>query len=784
MTLSIALVFLILCLALLLFLTGWLRMDIVALLVMCTLAATGLLSPAEALSGFSNPAVITVWSMFILSAGLYQTGVARMISRQLLYLTGKSELKMITVIMLTSGVMSGFINNIGVATLMLPVVMDVARATGKAPSRLLIPLVFGCHLGGFTTLVGTPPNLLVSYSLQEQGLAPLRLFDFAPVGIGVLIAGIAFMVLAGRHLLPHRKTLGNVTDQKRSDIPVSYALQERAFYLHIMPGSHLAGQTLEQSRLRAALGVNVLSVIREGKIVADPDPDTRLEVNDKLFVLGRIEDIKILRQWNVILPVQKHQPGIRRILHKNLGIFEARVPSQSPLLGKNLLAKDFVNRLNINLLSIKTGGKVRRSRLREFRFSESAVLLLQGEPEQLAILEKEGSVTDIRPIEPSRLIEEYALHETLFVMNVEKGAQPFDREAAEQQIGSALGFTIVAVLDGKKPRMAYPDEVFSEGSRLLVKCNAKDLPLMQGLKDIAIPDEESLDPEDLETRDLLLTEAVLAPRSNLEGKTLREVNFRKKYGLTVLAIWRDGKAFRTNLHNIPLRFGEALLLYGKREQIQLLDANADLLLLSEARQAPVRPEKAFVSLLIMLGVLLPVVLGVLPISIASVLGVVAMVLSHCLKMEDAYRSIEWRSVFLIAGMLPLGLALQQTGAADLLSGWAVGFFGKFGPWGVVLGLYVVTVLTALAIPPPAIIVIMSPIALNAAAHFDISPYSVMIALAIAASGTFMTPVSHPANLLVLGPAGYKFSDYTKVGLPLTLIVGLTVFLLLPWFWPI
>lgn len=784
MTLSIFLVFFILLTALVLFLTGWIRMDITALLVMGSLAVTGILTPADALSGFSNPAVITIWSMFILSAALFQTGVARMISRHFLALTGDNELKMIVVIMITASVFSSFINNIGVATLMLPVVMDLARSTGKAPSRLLIPLVFGCHLGGFNTLIGTPPNLLISAALESEGYRPLRLFDFTPVGAGATLAGIVFMALAGRHLLPFRDTLRQ-SRRTGEDIPVSYALEERAFFLKISAQSHLVGKTLAQSRLRAALGLNVLSIVRQDTILPNPSPELRLEPNDKLFVLGRIDDVKAMKKWQILLPVKKDMPGIRKILQKDLGIYEAVVAAGSSLPGTNLLEKDFTNRLNINLLAVKHQGKVRRSRLREYRFRTDDTLLLQGDIAQLAIFEKEGSISQLQKASPDNLINQYFLQEALFVMDIGEGAMPIGKETAEMEIGSALGLTIVAVFeDNDHLRPPLPYEMYGPGTRLLIKCNINDLPLVMGLKHIDLSEEKTLETQSLEMEGFELTEVVLAPRSNLEGKTLREVNFRKKYGLNVIAIWREGRAFRTNLHNIPLRFGEALLLYGKREQIEMLSDDSDLLLLTEKQQKPSRPHKALTALAIMAGVLIPVLLGWLPISISSILGVVAMVLSGCLKMEDAYRSIEWRSVFLIAGMLPLGLAMQQTGAASLVASFAIELVGPLGPWGVVAGIYLVASLSTLAIPPPAIVVILSPIALQTAASFNMSPYTVMIALAIAASSTFITPVSHAANLLIMGPGSYRFSDYTRVGIPLSLVVMITVFLLLPFFWPV
>jgi di/tricarboxylate transporter len=190
-TVEIALVLGILILAILLFLSERLRVDLIALLVLGVLAITGLVTPSEALSGFSNNAVVTVWAMFIISAGLAHTGVARVIGQYILRLAGSGEAQLIAVIMVASGVMSAFMNNIGVAALLLPVVMDLGKRTGHPPSRLLMPLAFGSLLGGLTTLIGTPPNILVSDALQEYGLQPFQLLDFAPVGVVVLAGGLS-----------------------------------------------------------------------------------------------------------------------------------------------------------------------------------------------------------------------------------------------------------------------------------------------------------------------------------------------------------------------------------------------------------------------------------------------------------------------------------------------------------------------------------------------------------------------------------------------------------------
>ncbi|MCK4801368.1 MAG: anion permease, partial [Anaerolineales bacterium] len=182
MTPDILLVLLILGVAILFFITNWVRMDLVGLLILGSLAVSGLVTSSEALSGFSNPAVITVWAVLILSGALARTGVASQIGRFVLRLAGDSEVRLLAIVMLTSGVLSGFMNSIGVASLFLPVVIDIARRTNRPPSRLLMPLAFASLLGGLNTLIGTPPNILISESLRDAGLAPFEMFDFTPVG--------------------------------------------------------------------------------------------------------------------------------------------------------------------------------------------------------------------------------------------------------------------------------------------------------------------------------------------------------------------------------------------------------------------------------------------------------------------------------------------------------------------------------------------------------------------------------------------------------------------------
>lgn len=784
MTFEIILVFAILLSSLVLFFTGWVRMDIVALLVMGTLAFTGLITPQEALAGFSNPAVVTVWAMFIISAALYQTGVARIIGRQMIRLAGTGEARLIMMIMLASGLMSAFMNNIGVAALLLPVIMDMARAKGVSPSRLLMPLAFGSLLGGLTTLIGTPPNLLISYGLEDAGLRPFKLFDYTPIGLGALLAGTAFIALVGRHLLPKRDALAETGKQEQKVLTSSYALQERAFMLKVKPGSQLAGKTLAESRLRAGLGLNLLSITRGNINILDPSPDTIIKSNDRLHVQGRKEALKAMQSWKVLLPGDTGLDS-RDLLRQKLHLFEASIGEGSALEGKRLQDTDFRKRLGINVLSVMRDGQPIHALLYDLILHSNDKLLLQGPEDQMETLIKEGKVKNIRPLDSESLISLYKLHDVLFIMEVHDDAELFHQAVAESQIGSAFGLTVLGAFRQREELEAFvPGTGIERGDKLLVKGCIEDLPLLQGLKDLELLDEAPPGVQSLESDEVQMAEVVLAPRSLLAGKTLREINFRKKYGLTVLAIWREGRAYRTNLHNMPLRFGEALLLYGKKEKLELIGSETDFILLTEMASRPQRTGKALTSALVMAGILIPVLFGLVPLAIAAIIGIVLMVLTGCLRMEEAYRAIEWRAVFLIAGMLPLGVAMQQTGAASLLAEGVVNVFGRFGPWGVISGLYILTALCTIAIHPAALVVIMSPIAIQTAENFGISPHTLMMAIAIAAAACFMSPLSHPANLLVMGPGGYKFSHYIKVGVPLTLVVMVVVMILLPIFWPL
>jgi di/tricarboxylate transporter len=587
----------ILAVAVVLFVSEKLRVDVVAMIVLVALVVTGLVAVEEAFSGFASPAVITVWAVFIVSGGLTRSGVADLIARQVVRLAGRSQLRLTVLIMVTVGIMSAFMNNIGAVAILLPAVMSVARETDIPPSKLLIPLAWASLLGGNMTMIGTPPNILASSILESYGdIEPFSFLDFAPMGVVVLTAGILYMVFVGRRLLPRRTPGGGLVD--------SYPVQEYLTEARVTDDSPLVGKTLREADLEHRHGLNVIHIhlcCQEGETVSAMT-EHRLEPGDELHLEATADAI--------------------------------------------LAADDALG---------------------------------------------------LTPV-PDRPI------------------QPWEPESE---------------------RAAFE-----------------------------------------------LAEVVLAPSSRFLGKTLRQMDFRSRYGLAVLAIRQQGETLFARLGDIALDFGDSLLLQGSLDKINLLRHERDFLLLDMPPLETRRVRKAPVSVAILLAVLVVVAAGWLHVSAAMFIGALLMVLSGTLTMDEAYRSIEWKSVFLIAGMLPLGLAMENTGTAQLLADQIVALVGDWGPLAVMMGIYLLTGLLTEVMSNAAATVLAVPIAIDAAGSLGADPRAFVMAIVIAASTSFLMPIGHQVNVLVFGPGGYRFADYTKVGVWLNLVLFILTALVLPLIWPL
>ncbi len=784
MTLQIGLVLAILVVSLMLFVSEKLRMDLIALMVLGTLVLTGLVTPPEAVAGFSNAAVIAVWAMFILSDGLTRTGIANVIGHNVLWLAGRNESRMIVVIMLTAGTLSAFMNNIGVAALMLPVVIDIARRTRIPASRLLMPLAYGSLLGGLTTMIGTPPNLLISSSLEAAGEATFGLFDFTPIGGGVLIAGTAFVALFGRHLLPRKKPEGELQRHSQRNLRTQYGLQSRAFEMRVPEDSILVGKTLSQSRIGVATGLIVLALERSRDTEIMPSRQAVLQGNDKLLIQGRLDRFHEFQRWSELV-IEREAPVLQRLMAGQVKLVEVAVEENSPLVAELLHHSEFRKRYGANVLAIRRDKLVRRANLAHVPLRRGDVLLLQASPDTVEEIKRSPEFADCREVDEEELSDVYRLQERIFVVRVPRESPLAGDTLMRNRLGDAFDFRLLALFrEGELKIMPEPDQSLKGGDLLLIQGREEDLDVLRGLQELEVERGAQPNLNTLESERLSLLEATLDPRSALAGQPLSEFSFREKYGLELVAVWRNGEAIRTNLDQLVLQLGDALLLLGPRQRLAVLERDPEFLVLTPVTQKPIDTTKAPLAGGIMLAVVSSVLIGWLPIYIAAMIGATLMVVTRCLSMEDAYRAIDWRSIFLIAGMLPLGTAMQQTGAAQFLAEQTMNVLGPFGPWWVIGGLYLITAAGTMIIPTAALVVLMSPIVLSASADLGIAPQTAMMAVAMAASASFTSPISHPANILIMGPGGYRFVDYLKVGLPLTVVVFVSVMVLLPIFWPL
>lgn len=783
MTFEIALVLGILLVSLILFISEVIRMDLVALLVLGALAVSGLVSADEAFAGFSNSAVITVWAMFILSAGLTRTGIADIIGRQVMRLAGRREIAMIVVIMITAAVLSAFMNNIGVAALMLPVVVDVARRTRIPPSRLLMPLAYATLLGGLMTLIGTPPNLLVSEVMTQNGYAPFGLFDFTPLGGAVMGAGVLFVALFGRFLLPRGKSVRSKHQSQRS-LRNRYKLQERTFMLRVPEASVLVGKTLGESRIGASTGLIILALVRFGRSDTLPSRQTRLKGGDGILVQGRLDQFRELQRWSDLV-IEREAPVLKSMVAAKIAYAEVELDEGSPLVSELIRHAAFRTRFNVSVAGIRRGKTYRVTNLAYIPLRAGDRILVQGEIEDIDELQKYADFSKVTPLTDEQLSEQYSTEERMFVVRLPKYSDLADATLAKSRLADVFDFRVVAIFrEGKLKVMPRGKEDLVGGDLLLIEGQAEDLDVLRGLQELEIETKVSANRGTLDSERLTLLDATLDPRSSLTGKTVGELNFRERYGIELAGIWREGGPVGAELSEERLQIGDALLLLGPHERLQLLSNDSDFLILTPLGQEPPDTRRAPLAAFIMFCVVASVMAGYAPIAVAAVVGSSIMVLTGCLNMEQAYHAIDWRAIFLIAGMLPLGTAMQDSGAAAFLASQVMELLGDAGPWPVIMGLYVLTAAATMIIPTAALVVLMSPIVLSAMSDLGLSPETAMIAIAIAASASFTSPISHPANILVMGPGGYRFIDYIKLGVPLTILVFVMVMVLLPILWPL
>ncbi len=627
MTLDMWIVLAILVGAIILFITEWVRVDVVALGVMISLMLTGVLTPSEALSGFSSSSVITIAALFVVGGAVMHTGLASVIGRQVLTIAGRSEIRLIVVLMTAVALLSGFMSNTGTVAVLLPAVVALAAGAKIAPSRLLMPLAFGASLGGAMTLIGTPPNIIVSDMLAEAGMEPFGFFAFMPMGLILLVAGLIFMVLIGRKLLPNRTTntkTQSVTSPK--ELVKLYSLPDDMMRLRVRRGSPLIGKQLEGCGLRHDYNVNVLKIMRH--------PEPRRELS---------------------------------------------------LVGRN------------SQTSAENGKKVK----------------------------------DV-------------------------------------------------------PVLALPETVIELDDALIVKGSYNDITAASSAFNLAVQPPKPKDAKALVGHEVGIAEVVLPPRSRLICKTLVGLRFGSAYKLTVLNIFRPSTKKRLDLKTTKLEFGDTLLVQGPWENIVALrDKPRDFVVLGQPESMLAAPhkERAPLALLIMLAMVIVLVANVMPTATASLLAGLLMILTGCLTIDEAYESIDWKSIVLIAGMLPMSLALEKVGLVDLIATGLSDSSEILGPVLILGAIFLITALLTQVISNTATAVILAPVALASAQQMGLAPEAFLMAVAVSASMGFASPVASPVNTLVMGAGNYRFFDYVKVGVPLIVLTLILSVIFLPILFP-
>ncbi len=591
MTFEIAFVIALVVIAVILFATEKLPVDLVALLVMGALLVSGIISPEEGIAGFSNPATVTVGAMFVLSAGLFKTGAVDYLGRVLNRLFKLDLWVALSVTMIIAGGLSAFMNNTPVVAIFMPILLGVARDLNLSPSKLLMPLSFASMFGGLCTLIGTSTNILVSAIAERHGQPAFSMFEFTPLGAIFFGAGMLYMIFLGVRLIPDRRGKGDLTQ--------TFGMGDYLLDVVLLPEAKSAGKSVAKAPLVKDLDLDILEVRREGRLIPFPTAETVLAANDVLRVRCEVEKIKQLRE----------------------------------------------------------------------------------------------------------------------------------------QEGIAL-----------KPEIKWRDE-------------------------------------ELESNETMLVEAVIAPNSELEGKTLKEINFRSYYSGTVLALRHRGETMHENLETTPLRAGDVLLVKIRRDHLIYLEEQEAFLLVSEVSLPTFRKRKILPAVAIVAGVVLAAAFDIVPILTAAIAGSILMILAGCLDVDDAYKAIEWKVIFLLAGVLSLGVALEKTGAALLISSVMIESIGAWGPVAVVAAFYLLTSLLTGVMSNNATAALLAPIAIVTADSLGVDSRPLLMAVTFAASSSFMTPVGYQTNTLIYGPGQYKFADFLRVGTPLNLLFWLLATWLIPKFWP-
>jgi len=596
---------------------GKIRSDLIALCSLILLVLFDILTPAEALSGFSNIVVIMMVGLFVVGGAIFQTGLAKMVSGKIMRTAGKNQFLLFILVMLVTSFVGAFVSNTGTVALMLPIVVSLANSADMSPSRLLMPLAFASSMGGMLTLIGTPPNLVIQEAIVDAGLEPLSFFSFTPVGLVCIAVGIIVLIPLSKWILSRKKR--QAEDEKKShpsmaELLREYQLEQRLFRVQVPADSTYCGKMLQELDISEKYGVGILEI--------------RRKISTRRHFFNNIYD------------------------HITAGPHTV----------------------------IQSGD----------------ILYLSGDAEHV-----------------SRMIGDNALWKLDTIYNTSES-----------------------------------DKMNQTG----------------------------------------VAEVLLLHNSSLHNVAVRDCGFREKFNINILGIQRNDTYYVHDLRDFRMHSGDALLIQGEWSDIARMSREQnDWVVLGQPIEQVAKvtiDRKAPVAAGIMLLMILAMIFDWVPAVMAVIIAAVLMVFTGCLRnVEDAYRTINWESIVLIAAMMPMSLALEKTGASSGISMALVSGLGEYGPLALLAGIYFTTSLMTMFISNTATAVLLAPIAMQSAVSLGVSPYPYLFAVTVAASMCFASPFSTPPNALVMSAGKYTFMDYVKVGLPLQLVIGIVMIFVLPLLFP-
>lgn len=577
--------------------TERIRNDIIAMLIVLALAVTGVLSPSEALSGFSSEPAIIVASIFVISGAFHKTGLAEKIGIWIGRLAGNSYSRILAVIMSSVALLSAFNHHVTTTAVMLPVTLDLCRERNIPASKLLMPLSFAASLGTTITIITAPAFLIASDVLQRAARPALGIFSIAPIGLSLSVTGILFMLLVGRFLLPEREGTEEPANRFRLD---NYFTE-----IKILPDSPLVGKTMDEITADGHYHFTVAGWIRSG-----------------------------------------------RKLH---GLFGPR------------------------------------------QLKEGDVLLVNTTPEDVVAFREERGI-ELHPV-------------------AQYGVDTADAEREEKDVTEQL------------------------------------------------------------------VQVVVAPSSEIRGSTIRDIDFLWRYGAIVVGLWRREGLLRQELANIRLEAGDVLVLLGDEESLARISQDRAFLMMVPFHGELQLRRKARLVAGIMLATIVVAAFKIISLEIVMLAGAMAMVLSGCITVRQAYRAVDVRIYVFIAGAIPLGAAMQKSGTADLLAHWLQNVMGGWSTMPILLTIFAIVAVVTQFLSDAATTALFAPVAAVLAQSMGHAPEAYVITVAMAAVTACFTPIGHHGNLLVYGAGGYRFADFLRVGTPLTVLAALIVTLLAPLVWP-